>query len=395
MAHKPPRPMPAYADALSNSIAQGDIAAVRAHFDKILWGGNEQRPTWAHLKIAVQKDDVAMARLLVTWGARAGVDDLGALQKSAPKKYPEYLQTLRRAGHGISPKALREGIAAAAALPEAAANESLRPYDGRRLIDGVFMDPRAEKLPREWRQLLQNMQANGAPEAIIAGGALRDLFNERAIKDVDIFLQNRGSEKKNRKFLEKVFAAASLPVHKQIISGGYDSIATAFPDPSHGTFVQRVSRGYATIRAASNSEAWTVIAGPQKTEYNVIFIDGPLGESMKKAGMLHEIPDEVHESPAQTMIRHFDFGLCQIGFDGGDLHMTDAYQKDIENKTITLQKQNGTSAQHLQRIVKKYPDFKLCDESQKVLNPPKPARQSSSGYGSSRSRSSYGGWSSY
>lgn len=384
---KPPLRNPQYADALTDSVARQDIVGARAHFDSVLWGDSDQRPTWDQLKIAVLNADVPMARLLVTWGARANADDLAALQKSAPKKYPEYLQTLRRSGHGVSPKALRESLAAAAALPPEEANESVQPYQGRTLVDGGHIDRRAEKLPREWRQILHTMQASGAPEALIGGGALRDLFNERAVKDVDIFLQTRGSEKKNRSFLEKTFAAAALPVHRQRVSMGYSDIATEFPGPSRGTFIQRVSRGYATIRAASNSEAWTVIAGPDKTEYNIVFIDGPLGDAMGKAGRQPGTEGKV--SAAALMIKHFDFGICQIAFDGADLHSTAAYQQDVKKKTITLQKDNGTSAQHLQRIVKKYPDYKLCADSERILNPPKPAprRRSSSGYG--------GGWSSY
>jgi hypothetical protein len=38
---RPPKPMPLYADALTDSVARGDMAAVRAHFDKVLWGDSE------------------------------------------------------------------------------------------------------------------------------------------------------------------------------------------------------------------------------------------------------------------------------------------------------------------------------------------------------------------
>lgn len=379
-----PRSAPPAPPSLRDDVARGDMAAVRARFDRLLWEDNHERPTWAHLQIAVARQDVAMARLLVTWGARAGEEDLATLKKSQPQKYPAYLQTLRRAGHGISPRALREGAAMAEAVKNMQVNESVEPYQGRQLIDGQYMDPRAAKLPSEWRHLLQNIHQNGAPEAVIGGGALRDLFNNRAIKDVDIFLNSRGSEKKNRKFIEKAFNTAALPVHRQVTSHGYGDIAVDFPDPSRGTFVQRISRGYATIRAASNSEAWTVYAGPQKTEYNIIFIDGPLGAAMEKAGRSKDPLSDTNQSPAQLIIRHFDFGLCQIAFDGADLHSTKSYEQDVQNKTITLQKENGTSGAHLQRIVKKYPDHKLCEESRKFLNKPKPAPKPvrrSSGYG--------------
>ena len=42
-------------------------------------------------------------------------------------------------------------------------------------------------IPKEWLDVLTEIQAI-FPGAVIAGGALRDLYNERPIKDVDIFI---------------------------------------------------------------------------------------------------------------------------------------------------------------------------------------------------------------
>lgn len=376
---KPPLCNPEYADALSESVARGDIALARAHFDKVLWGDSEQRPTWEHLQIAVQKGDVPMTRLLVTWGARASADDLAALQKTAPKKYPEYLQTLRRAGHGISPKALRDGIAAANALPESAANESLEETVTKAFIDDKFIDYRAARLPRDWRVVLNALQKQGAPESIIGGGALRDLFNGRAIKDVDIFLQSRGSEKHNRRFIRDAFAKAGMPIHKQTVSRGIygHEVREEMPEPKKAVFQPRIGSSYGTMRAASNSEAWTIIAGNDKTEYNIVFLDGPLGNHLRAAA--------AQGASASAMIKAFDLGLCQIGFDGEKLVVTDGYKKDVLNKTISLYVDNGTSQQHIARVVKKYPDWKLSQEAEKALNPPAPPkrRSYSGGYGSS------------
>lgn len=362
---KMPLRKPAYADPLTDSVARGDVVAVRNHFDRVLWGDSEQRPSWEQLKIAVINEDVAMARLLVTWGARATAEDLNALQKEDPKQYPAYLNTLRRSGHGISPKALRESIAAAENLPPEAHNESLRPYHGQRLIDDAAIDARAQNVPRAWRQVLDSFQKQGAPEASIAGGALRDLFNNRAIKDVDIFMQTRGSEKKNRKFLAKAFEAANIPVQRQMVSMGYSHVAEPFPAPNKGTLVSRISSGYGVIRAASHTEAWTVIAGADKTEYNIVFVDGPLGNAIKRAAT-EDNGGEKRKSAA-LMINHFDLGLCQIAFDGTHLHTTEAYRRDVLEKRLTLIKENGASAQHLQRIMEKYPDHQICDDAKALL----------------------------
>ncbi|MDP2206178.1 MAG: hypothetical protein Q8K65_07720 [Alphaproteobacteria bacterium] len=383
---RPPQRNPLYADALTDSVARGDMAAVRAHFDKVLWGDSEQRPTWDQLQIAVQQNDVPMARLLVTWGARATEADLAVLQKAAPKKYPDYLQTLRRAGHGISPQALRESALQAAALPDSAANESLENTIIKAFIDDRFIDYRAGRLPQEWRQVLHTLQQTGASEAMIGGGALRDLFNERAIKDVDIFLQSRGSENKNRKFIKQAFQKAGLSIEKQVVARGMygGEVREELPDPKKSVFQARLGSSYGTIRAASNSEAWTVIAGKDKTEYNVVFVDGPLGKMLKAAA------EKDGASSAAVMIKAFDLGLCQIGFDGEKIVVTDAYREDVTEKKITLHVDNGTSQQHIARVVKKYPDWKLSPEADKALNPPPAPKPQPR-----RSYSGYGGWSSY
>lgn len=43
-------------------------------------------------------------------------------------------------------------------------------------------------IPFTWTQALSIIQRQGQPEAVIAGGALRDLDNLRPIKDIDVFV---------------------------------------------------------------------------------------------------------------------------------------------------------------------------------------------------------------
>lgn len=77
-------------------------------------------------------------------------------------------------------------------------------------------------------KLMQCLIDNGAAEAVIAGGALRDLFNQRAVRDVDIFLKGRGGKEENRKFLQEAFAAVGLDITPQVIGYrdgyGWDTI---------------------------------------------------------------------------------------------------------------------------------------------------------------------------
>ena len=48
-----------------------------------------------------------------------------------------------------------------------------------------------DDIPSSWRELLGEIR-EVAPDAVIAGGALRDRDNGRPIKDLDVFVQIEG-----------------------------------------------------------------------------------------------------------------------------------------------------------------------------------------------------------
>jgi hypothetical protein len=240
-------------------------------------------------------------------------------------------------------------------------NDSLSEEIIRSFIDNKFVDHRINQLPREWRKTLQAFHDSGAKEAIIAGGALRDTFNKRAVKDVDIFLKSRGSVKKNRKFLKQVFAAAELRLIEQpVYTGGYGDDMQALPDPTKGVFVPQKRHGYGSITPETKSESWVVKAGSQKTEYNIVFMEGPLAEAMARA-----IAD--NRTPAKQTISAFDLGLCQIGYDGDAIVTTEKYRKDVAQKTIEIDTGNPSTLQHVERIRKKYDDWKIGKDLEKMI----------------------------
>lgn len=360
-AHKKDSPFsqPEFSDELSGYVARGNIGMVRKYFDDVLWEQNPERPTWEHLKLAILREDKAIAKLLVTWGARATEDGLAELQRMDPKKYPDYLKVLRHAGHGMT----AEKIAAGQKIAEKAKdrNDSLSEDIIRSFIDDKFVDHRINQLPREWRKTLQAFHATGAKEAVIAGGALRDTFNKRAVKDVDVFLKSRGSVKKNRKFLKQVFAAAELRLIEQpVYTGGYDDDMQALPDPTKGIFVPQKRHGYGSITPETRSESWVVKAGPHKTEYNIVFMEGPLADAMTRA-----VAD--NRTPAKQTISAFDLGLCQIGYDGDAIVTTEQYRKDVAQKTIEIDNGNPSTLNHVERIRKKYDDWKIGKDLAKMI----------------------------
>lgn len=353
-----------YDDALSELVAGGNIDQVRAYFDKVFWEGRKERPGWEHLRIAVLREDRPMVRLLNTWGAEPSDEDLARFRILAQDKYEGYLKLMRAAG--LRPKNLKwEEIPAA--NPSAVSGREETLFDE---ITGKRDDSeRLKKIPTEWTTVLGAFHATGANEAIIAGGALRDLFNAKAIKDVDIFLRDRGSEKKNRKFLEAAFAQSGLQVNEQITSqDSYGTTKEKFPDPlarSETATTQGVTR-------ERLMQSWRIVAGPAKTLYNVIFINDSLDKKLSASATAAE----QRSIFTGGLLEAFDLGLCQIASDGKEIVSTPAYKDDVKHKRITLTNPLTTTDDHLKRVTEKYADWEKTAEVKRALQPKMPAPSS-------------------
>jgi len=204
----------------------------------------------------------------------------------------------------------------------------------------------AREIPVEWKRVLQGVQDIGAEEAVIVGGALRDLFNKRAIKDVDIFLKSRGGTEANKRLLREAFSAAMVDLKEGALENAPEKISPPPEAPADSMVQLRI-------------ESWTLEAKNSGTVFNFIFVE-------------NNIPGGKDEF-TQRMIDRSDLGLCKIAYNGVNaggeetLIVSDDYKKDAQNKTITLLRQENTSKDHLQRIVKKYPDWTPCPKAKKIL----------------------------
>lgn len=367
---EPEQPWPApksKSDLLADLVLLGDLGRVREFFDSAFWRHDPIQPSWYHLKIALQCENKPMVRLLMTWGATATEAEVAEF--SGSPRYDYYIKLLRLGGLKISPAASPAPQKEIVHLEEEVFfKDPAEPDEGfiiKSFVDGKFIDHRIGTLPKEWRNLLQALQENGAPDAVIAGGALRDTFNKAAVRDVDIFIPGENSTRKNRKLLKKAFAAANLPVKQQMIEHEtYRNMAifSQFPDPTVATEPQPAS--WFGGRKNKITESWKVIAN--KIEYNIIFVYKPLAPHAQSPAPFF----------ALRLIESFDFGLCQIACNGRMILQTDAYNNDVKNKRITLVR-SPTNTEHLGRIVNKYHDWELCPESKKLLAKP---RKPSSGY---------------
>jgi len=344
---------PQFDHPLSEIVSRGDMAAARRYFDEGFWENRRETPGWAQLKIALLRRDLPMIKLLATWGAQPTDDQMAQFRTAAADQYGDYLKLLRQAGFkGVNTR--WEELPAKPLTAEEAASLPAKEDD-------------IEKVPAEWRRVLKSIQQSGASEAVIAGGALRDTFNGAAVKDVDIFLRSRGNRKAHRNFLKEAFANAGIAVIEQSFSDGYGTTRIAFPDPVSAK--ESTNFGYGLLRKRE-TESWKILAGPQRTEYNIIFVDDNIDRKMAAAAS----PREQRQVFAGNLLTSFDIGLCQIATDGDTVVSTKEYKSDVKHREITLLLPNGSSEDHLRRVVKKYPDWRLSPAAKELLKPkpPKP-----------------------
>lgn len=332
--------------ALQRIIETGDAGTLRRHFDEAFWAGREEKPVWRHLYLALLRDDREMMKILILRGARPEEDDLARLAANAPDKYAARLDTLRRCGLAAAALAAANGIGA----------EESPTTPRKTLIDDM---------PREWLDVLRAFQ-QVEPEAVIAGGAVRDFLARRPVKDVDIFLPARFGKRKNKRLLQDAFAKSGLNVLKQEIGDFSVRREEAFPAPERK---EKKTEGVLWSRSKRMSESWKVIAGHARTEYNIIFIEEA---SLPPQG---DKPKPFH----QRLLQNFDVGLCRAATDGVTIDTTVDFNYDLENKTLTLVRAEETTQDHLARLQRKYPDFTPCPKFAEAMKP-KPAEYSYSYY---------------
>lgn len=172
-------------------------------------------------------------------------------------------------------------------------------------------------IPNQWRNKLSEIQET-FPNAAIAGGCLRDLYHGVEIKDIDVFIPNADNPKIH----------SLLEEYKK--------------DHSH-----TITR---SIRAKTDYKEWVA-----STEVETVFT--------MKIGSLSIDVIGVTSNPDQ-IIERFDFGICQIQYDGYDVRYSPEFKMDCWNKTFTLircDKEDDwvRSMKRFEKFKQKYPKHTL------------------------------------
>lgn len=168
-------------------------------------------------------------------------------------------------------------------------------------------------IPEDWKFLLAGVQAF-EPAAVIAGGAIRDLDNARAVNDIDIFIPSGGNTRAITDMLrEKGYAQTKH------FDAGYRNVDHTIEDVSTFEAVGKTAIGIIRMACSLTVMEW---------------------------------------------LERFDLGLCQIAFNGRSVFATSAYFADKAAEQFTLTRSdtkgqfNRSHSRH-KRLAIKYPGWPL------------------------------------
>ncbi len=192
--------------------------------------------------------------------------------------------------------------------------------------------------PPEWLAELRAIQQH-FPEAVIAGGALRDWMLDKPVRDLDIFVKQRGTET-----MPMLYAALG----RQVFQLNTEEIA-AYEDH------------FSDIFAVYN-------AGPcglkPATLDDLDDLDAIAGFDLLSDT---EVPVQVialnMDVTPQTIVNRFDFGICKIASSGEGVYYHGDFQHDAINQCFTLRlfaaDRREASLRRYARLQEKYSGWPL------------------------------------
>jgi hypothetical protein len=153
-------------------------------------------------------------------------------------------------------------------------------------------------IPSGWRELLAGVQSV-CPSAVIAGGALRDRDNGRAVKDLDVFIR----------------------------VGNFNDVAQAISRLADAGF------------EVSYDETSTDAAYPEDQNLEVVQI-------ADLHTRLVNIPVQLIFTtwPTEGIVDRFDYGICRLSFDGEKIVRPPEYDEDREKRVFRLRRDRPTPA---------------------------------------------------
>lgn len=185
----------------------------------------------------------------------------------------------------------------------------------------------AALIPTAWKQALSFVQ-QFCPEAIISGGALRDLDNDRPVKDIDIFVSVPAAAHDR--------LSALYRLNNELLVAGAD------------------------VREIDPNKLYPVGEGNDVVGCFEMLVDGL--DLPVQVIMIDHHKSEAGDHKALVMAR-IDYGICQIAFDGETVETTAAYRSDKFFQVFELRQDRrddelAASIHRYARLSQKYPGWK-------------------------------------
>lgn len=196
------------------------------------------------------------------------------------------------------------------------------------------LGPQPTAVPARWTEIINKIRRR-FPEAVIAGGAIRELLNGKLdqVKDIDVFVRGNGDD----------------PTYKMVEDClGYSGAKLFASGPS----------------------------APDGTRYGNLTVSGmyefPYGHAPEPRPRIQIIVKDWGEMTSQQFVdrltNNFDIGLCRAWYDGKNIHVTAAYVCDHLGKNLTVFREDEYTPARLGRLTAKYPDHTVVMQVPAPLN---------------------------
>jgi hypothetical protein len=217
-------------------------------------------------------------------------------------------------------------------------------------------------------------------DAVIAGGAVRDMFFKKPFKDIDIWFHSQKIGVPQRFF--EIYLPRDLqfdPKEDYIdISDRFPGEQITEPPPApravdDDAFTALIDTATPFTRAQVRIEGrpWERLRVPEPISSGEHLMDPSRSKRVNYSFNLFYKGDHyqlmnVSSHPMNFIRDEFDIGLCKIAHDGERIIRTKAFDQDLRNKTLSIDgKKLGPKnfewalEKHIPRIQKLYPDFKV------------------------------------
>lgn len=192
-------------------------------------------------------------------------------------------------------------------------------------------------IPQYMKDGLRRIQTQ-FPEAVIVGGALRDLWFDRPVKDVDVFVQHREMQGS----VDVVAAALTRAFPPPPLSIDLSELGLQDWDYPHVNRVIPDAKDYADWAGGAVRAVYEVRTDAHHPPFQIITTDLPTD--------LISLRDRV------------DLSFCQIAYDGGSLHVGPKFREAHTTRTVRYTgpvdyAQLQRTMRRVARLKLKYPDF--------------------------------------